>query len=50
MEAARNTGVEPGTCWCMTATLDPLSLERVPDGFRGLACICARCAQASRPG
>ncbi|MBP7565525.1 MAG: cysteine-rich CWC family protein [Burkholderiaceae bacterium] len=49
METARITGGEPATCWCMTATIDPLSLDRLPDSSRGLACICARCAKVSQP-
>ncbi|WP_326540036.1 cysteine-rich CWC family protein [Pseudorhodoferax sp.] len=32
-------------CWCMRTRIAPEVLARVPEASRGLACVCARCAQ-----
>nr|WP_145551692.1 cysteine-rich CWC family protein [Variovorax boronicumulans] len=32
-------------CWCMRASIGPEVLARVPPDARGLACVCARCAE-----
>ncbi|MGC4063031.1 MAG: cysteine-rich CWC family protein [Aquabacterium sp.] len=33
-------------CWCRQATFSAELLAKVPEGQRGLACICAACAKA----
>jgi len=48
MEIARETGADFSGCWCMTARFDELLRDRVPIEARGLACICARCAEGTR--
>jgi hypothetical protein len=35
-------------CWCRDARFTPQLLAQVPAAQRGLACICARCAQAAQ--
>lgn len=46
MEVERETGLKQPPCWCMSAEISfgPELLAKVPEGKRGLACICARCA------
>lgn len=31
-------------CWCMTASISPEALERVPDELINQACLCQACA------
>jgi len=33
-------------CWCREARFSAEMLARVPAARRGIACVCARCAQA----
>jgi hypothetical protein len=39
------TGVKQPPCWCTEQKFDSALLDRVPEGSRGKACICAACAQ-----
>ncbi|HEV8548868.1 MAG TPA: cysteine-rich CWC family protein [Polyangiaceae bacterium] len=43
-------GMAAGTssCWCMTATIAPAALERLPEAARGELCVCAKCAALGR--
>jgi Cysteine-rich CWC len=34
-------------CWCREASFAPVLLARIPPAQRGLACICAACAEAA---
>ncbi|WP_369983244.1 cysteine-rich CWC family protein [Thalassolituus sp.] len=34
-------------CWCMTETINPESLKRIPDSQRGKACLCPSCARSA---
>ncbi|KQP49331.1 hypothetical protein ASF44_01615 [Pseudorhodoferax sp. Leaf274] len=43
--AAGADGARAADCWCMQARIAPEVLARVPLAARGLACVCARCAQ-----
>lgn len=46
MQAQKATGLEQPPCWCTRADFSPELLASIAPGQRGLACICARCAQA----
>jgi hypothetical protein len=35
------------TCWCFDVQIAPATLERIPPGARGVACICKACAARS---
>lgn len=48
MELERATGIKQPPCWCSQATFDTELLERIPEGARGKACLCAACAGAER--
>ena len=43
-ECAMAAGKPPETCWCMTATIAPEVLVRIPAEAQGKVCVCARCA------
>lgn len=43
--AACGDAARAAECWCMQARIAPEVLARVPASARGLACVCARCAQ-----
>jgi len=47
-ECAVAAGLDPESCWCMTATMSPDALASIPARARGKICICARCA-AGKP-
>lgn len=34
-------------CWCTELRIPSATLARVPEGQRGLACLCAACAGAT---
>lgn len=36
-------------CWCRQASFSAELLARVPEDQRGLACICAKCANPQPP-
>ncbi len=36
-----------GDCWCRDVQFAPSLFERLPEGTRGAACICRRCALAA---
>ena len=38
-----------GVCWCFAIKIPDALLARVPPDARDRACICERCATASRP-
>lgn len=46
MERERQTGHAQPPCWCTRVHFRPEALDSLPLDARGLACICARCAQA----
>lgn len=46
MEVERETGVKQPPCWCSQIKFDAELLSRVPEQARGIACLCAACAQA----
>lgn len=46
-ECAIAAGRSPETCWCMSATIDPKVIARIPAEARGKICICERCADAA---
>ena len=39
-------GVDPQSCWCMTAYISPQALARIPPEQVNRACLCPRCAGA----
>ena len=43
MEIGRATGQPQAPCWCVSASLDPALLNRIPDEARGKACVCSAC-------
>ncbi|AVO49105.1 hypothetical protein C6568_07415 [Melaminivora suipulveris] len=43
-------GLPAAGCWCMSAEVSRAALQRVPAPSRGLACLCARCAQGDAAG
>ena len=45
MEVERETGVKQPPCWCTQVTFDAALLSSVSEEARGVACICAACAQ-----
>ena len=49
MELEREGGVKQPPCWCTQVDFQREVLERIPAQTRGLACICARCAQGGEP-
>ncbi|MEM8607674.1 MAG: cysteine-rich CWC family protein [Myxococcota bacterium] len=48
-QCAVAAGQDPSTCWCMTATMDPDALARIPVEAQGLVCICPSCAAGALP-
>ena len=46
-ECAIAGGRDPESCWCMSVTVDPEALERIPTEAQGTICICGRCAAGS---
>ncbi|MFM9990340.1 MAG: cysteine-rich CWC family protein [Burkholderiaceae bacterium] len=40
----------PEACWCMTASLSPQLLDRVPEEAQNKACICSKCASSTAFG
>ncbi|MEM8737851.1 MAG: cysteine-rich CWC family protein [Planctomycetota bacterium] len=39
-------GSDPKGCWCMSVTVPPELLERLPPGTPGKSCICEACVGA----
>lgn len=37
-------GRAPETCWCMSVSIGPEVLAKIPPEARGSVCICPRCA------
>jgi hypothetical protein len=37
-------GRAPESCWCMTASIAPEVVAKIPPQARGRVCICPRCA------
>ena len=46
MVQERSSGQKQPPCWCTQATFSAELLARVPAESKGLACVCAACAQA----
>lgn len=46
-ECAMAAGRDPESCWCMSVSIDPDVIARLPEAARGKVCICHRCATAS---
>ena len=46
MEIARESGAEPGRCWCMDLDFSAELLAKVPAAAVRRACICEDCARA----
>jgi len=44
MELERASGVKQPPCWCTQVDFNREVLEAIPQGARGLACICRACA------
>ncbi|RKJ97185.1 hypothetical protein CE154_014480 [Alicycliphilus denitrificans] len=44
-QCAMAAGLAPAQCWCMTRSVAPEALQRLPPERRGLACICPQCAR-----
>ncbi len=40
-------GLPPEHCWCMTSTVSPEALARLPAAERGQRCICPACGKTS---
>jgi len=36
-------------CWCTSVVISPQALDRVPEAWRGKACLCPRCASGDFP-
>ena len=36
--------LDADSCWCMTVTISPQALERVPDELKNQTCLCPACA------
>jgi hypothetical protein len=34
-------------CWCFSVKIEQAALERIPSEQKNLACLCAKCAQAT---
>jgi hypothetical protein len=34
-------------CWCFTAKVPDEVLARLPDGARGVVCVCRKCAEGA---
>ena len=49
MELERVSGQKQPPCWCTQATFSDDLLARLPAESKGLACVCAACAQAATP-
>ena len=45
MEIERETGVNPGPCWCVGLDFSADLLAKLPPEARGKACICEVCAR-----
>lgn len=39
--------IDPGACWCQSATFSPQLLARLDESQKGTACICPRCVAAA---
>lgn len=48
--AASACGTFDVKCWCAQARIGAEVLARVPEGLKGRACVCRRCAQELGPG
>ena len=46
-ECAVAAGRSAELCWCMSVTIDPETIARIPAEARGKVCICRRCASRS---
>jgi hypothetical protein len=49
-DCAVAAGRDVGSCWCMTASINPTALGSIPAEARGKVCICARCASGAPAG
>jgi hypothetical protein len=49
MELQKATGQPQPPCWCTGVDFSAQLLERLPAASRGIACICARCAESGEP-
>ncbi len=47
VEIERETGVAQAPCWCLSARFTDALRQCVPAEARGVACICAHCANAA---
>ena len=47
--AASACGTFDVNCWCMQTRIPEAVLARVPDGWKGRACLCPRCASGATP-
>ncbi len=47
MEIQRETGVDPGPCWCVGLDFSADLLARIPPQAQGQACVCEACARKS---
>lgn len=37
-------GTSDAECWCASVTFSEETLSKIPEGFRGKACLCRACA------
>ena len=44
MEVDEATGKPLERCWCVDAVFTPKLLESLPEGVKGMACVCSKCA------
>lgn len=47
MELERVSGQKQPPCWCTQASFSANLLAQLPAESKGLACVCAACAQAA---
>ena len=45
MEIERETGVNPGPCWCVGVNFSADLLAKLPPEAQGTSCICEACAR-----
>ena len=49
MVLERTSGAKQPPCWCTLATFSADLLAQLPAESKGLACVCAECAQTATP-
>lgn len=43
-QCAVSAGTPAEDCWCMTASIAPEALAKIPEGTRGQSCLCPACS------